>query len=168
MSQTNQKEFSISRVLDAPRELVWKAWTEPARLAEWWGPKGFVIMQCTVDFRPGGIFHYGMRSPEGFEMWGKFIYQEIVPPEKMTYLLSFSDKDQGSTRHPGALDWPLEILNTVTLKEENGKTKLTLQAVPYNATEEECRIFEEGHPSMEEGFGGTFEQLVEYLKKAGK
>ncbi len=74
-------EFVISRLFDAPRDVVWKAWTEPERLKHWWGPKGVKIVSCKVDLRPDGVFHYSMRMPDGQEMWGKFIYREIVRPE---------------------------------------------------------------------------------------
>ena len=66
-------EFFIQREFDAPRERVWKAWTEAERLGKWWGPKGFDIVSVKLDLRPGGTFHYGLKSPEGLEMWGKFI-----------------------------------------------------------------------------------------------
>src|SRR5258706_14903907 len=75
------QEFVITRVFAAPRELVWKAWTERDRLMQWFGPKGFTMPTAKMDFRPGGVFHYCMRSAEGHEMWGTFVYREIVAPE---------------------------------------------------------------------------------------
>lgn len=72
------RAFVISRVFDAPRDLVWKAHSELEGLKQWWGPKGFTWVTGTLDFRPGGMFLYGMRSPNGQEMWGRFIYREIV------------------------------------------------------------------------------------------
>src|ERR1041385_1556257 len=75
------KEFVISRVFDAPRDLVWKAFTECEHLMHWWGPKGFKMVSCKMDFRPGGIFHYCLESPDGQKMWGKFIYREIKAPD---------------------------------------------------------------------------------------
>jgi len=73
-----EREFVISRVFDAPRELVWKAWTEAPRLAQWWGPKGCTIRVVKLDVRPGGIFHYAMQYKPGHDMWGRFIYREIA------------------------------------------------------------------------------------------
>ncbi len=75
----------ITRVFDAPRDLVFKAWTEPERLMRWWGPKGFTTPFCKVDLRPGGVFHYCLRSPEGRDVWGKGVYREIVEPERIIY-----------------------------------------------------------------------------------
>jgi uncharacterized protein YndB with AHSA1/START domain len=159
-------DFVITRELDAPRDLVFKAWTEPERLAQWWGPKGVTMVSTKVDLRPGGIFHYGMRGPDGREMWGKFVYREIVPPERMVFIVSFSDEDGGVTRHPMAPAWPLEMINTLTLTEHDGKTTLTLRGAPYAATEEERATFKDGHKSMQQGFTGTFDQLAEYLARS--
>ena len=93
------RPFLISRTFDAPRELMWKAWSERARLMEWFGPKGFKMPAAKIDFRPGGSFHYCLESADGHEMWGKFVYREIVAPEKIVLVNSFSDEDGGITRH---------------------------------------------------------------------
>jgi uncharacterized protein YndB with AHSA1/START domain len=161
--------FVITREFDAPRELVWKAWTERERLMEWFGPKGVKLTAASLDFRPGGSFHYGMRMPDGKEIWGKFVYREIVAPERIVLVNSFSDAKGGVTRHPWSATWPLEMLTTTTFAEiAPGKTKLTIVWSPLNATETERKTFTEGRPSMTQGWGGTFEQLADYLKKAGK
>ncbi|HEX4342172.1 MAG TPA: SRPBCC family protein, partial [Verrucomicrobiae bacterium] len=157
--------FVITRTFDAPRELVWKAWTERDRLLEWFGPKGFKRVTASLDFKPGGIFHYCLQSPDGKEMWGKFVYREIVPPQKIVLINSFSDAKGGVTRHPFSASWPLEMLTTTTLVEEHGKTKLTLEWVPLNPTAEERQAFDAARPSMSQGWTGTFEQLDEYLAK---
>jgi len=156
----------ITRIFNAPPKLVFKAWTETERLAQWWGPKGFTLDVAKLDLRPGGEFHYSMKSPDGFEMWGKFVYHEITPPERLIFVTAFSDKDGNITRAPFSGTWPLEVLNILTLTEEGGKTKLTLSGGPINATREELKTFEETIPSMQQGFGGTFDQLDEYLAKA--
>ncbi|MBI2422545.1 MAG: SRPBCC domain-containing protein [Candidatus Hydrogenedentes bacterium] len=157
------EEFVISRTVNAPRELVWKAHTEPERLAQWWGPKGFIFLSCTVDLRPGGVFHYGMAAPDGTEMWGKFVYREIKEPERLVYVLSFSDAEGGTARHPLATGWPLEMLNTILLTEDGEKTTVTIKGGPLNATESERRTYVEGHGSMHQGFTGTYDQLEAYL-----
>jgi uncharacterized protein YndB with AHSA1/START domain len=160
------KELVITRVLDAPRELVWKAHSEAGRLMQWWGPKGFRMKVARLDFRPGGVFHYGLQTPGGQEMWGRFVYREIVAPERMVFVVSFSDAEGGVTRHPGAANWPLEVLNTLTLAESGGKTTLTLRGGPINATEVERRIFADNFAGMQQGFSGTYDQLAEYLERA--
>jgi uncharacterized protein YndB with AHSA1/START domain len=156
-------EFVISRIFDAPRELVWKANSELEALKQWWGPKGFKWKAGSLDFRPGGMFHYGLVSPTGQEMWGRFIYREIVPQEKIVSVVSFSDPQGGITRHPMSPDWPAEMLNTATFTERGGKTVLTLRSSPLNASEAENRIFFEGFKSMEGGYTGTLDQLDAYL-----
>ncbi|MBM9499184.1 SRPBCC domain-containing protein [Leptospira sp. 201903071] len=158
-------EFTYSRTFDAPRKLVWKAWTEPARLAEWWGPKGLTMGVTSLDLKPGGLFHYSMKTPDGQIMWGRFVYKEISPPEKLIYVVSFSDENAGMVRHPMAEGWPLEMLNTVTFTEEKGKTIINLKGSPINATAEEIKIFGDNFPSMNQGFAGTLDQLETYLSK---
>ena len=159
-------EFVITRTLDAPRDLVWKAWTEPDRLTRWFSPKGFTNLTSRVDLRVGGTFHYGLRMPDGGEMWGKFNYREVVPPERLVYVMHFSDAEGGVTRHPMAPTWPLKTLCTTTLEAQGDKTLLTVRAVPFEATEEEIRTFEAGRDSMKGGWGGTFDQLEAYLAEA--
>jgi uncharacterized protein YndB with AHSA1/START domain len=159
------RAFVISRVFDAPRDLVWKAYSELEGLKQWWGPKGFIWVTGTLDFRPGGMFHYGLRSPNGQEMWGRFVYREIVKPERVVSVTSFSDEKGGVTRHFLSPDWPAEMLNTATFTEQGGKTTLTIHSVAINATAHERKIFEDGFKSMEGGFTGTFDQLAAYLAK---
>lgn len=161
-------EFKISRTFDAPRELVWKAFTEADRLLEWFSPKGFGRKSTNVDLRPGGVFHYCLVMPKGEEMWGKFVYQEIVEPEKLVYIVSFSDAEGGVTRHPLGPNWPLEVLTTIAFADNDGKTTITVTAVAHNPTAEEQRAFDEGQQSMKAGFTGTFDQLEEYLAESGK
>ena len=160
------KPFEISRVVDAPRERVWQAWTEAERLKKWWGPKGFTVKQCKVDLRPGGLMHYCLRTPDGKDMWGKFVYREIVKPEKLVWLNSFSDEKGGTTVHPMSPTWPREMLTTVTFEAQGGKTKVTVQWLPVDtSTDLERKTFEEGRDSMKMGWSGTFEQFADYLKK---
>lgn len=166
MTQPSE-EFVISRLFDAPRALVWKAWTEPERLKQWWGPKGFKVHTCKVDLRSGGTFQYGMTAPDGSDMWGRFIYREIVAPEKLVFIVSFSDSSGGVTRHPWSPNWPLQILSTVLFEAQGGKTKVTVRWGPYEASEVERKTFEEGRPSMQQGWSGTLEQLEEHLNRRG-
>jgi len=163
--EPSTEEFVITRIFDAPRELVWKAWTERDRLMQWFGPKGFTMSAAKMDFRPGGVFHYCLRSPDGKEMWGKFVYREIVAPERIVLVNSFSDESGGLTRHPMSPTWPLEMLSTTTFVEQGGKTVLTIRWKPLNPTEEERKTFDGAHGGMQQGWTGTFEQLAEYLAK---
>ena len=81
--ESTPEELVITRVVDAPRELVFQAWTEPERLMRWWGPNGFTTPSFTVDLRVGGVLHYRMRSPDGKDYWGIGVYREIVPSERI-------------------------------------------------------------------------------------
>lgn len=159
-----KKELVITRVFNAPRELVFKACTEATHLANWWGPAGLKLSVIKLEVRPGGTFLYGMHAENGSEMYGKFVYHAIQAPEKLVFVNSFSDKEGNIIRAPFSNVWPLEIMNTWTFTEEGqGKTKITLRGMPYHATEEEHKAFEEMFPSMQQGFGATFDQLDTYL-----
>lgn len=158
----------LTRVFDAPRDLVWKAWTDPEHLRKWFGPKGFTMPTCSMDLRPGGVFHYGMKSPDGHEMWGKWIFQEIMPPARLVVVVSFSDAEGGVTRHPMSATWPLETLSTSTFTERAGKTTLTLRWAAHHATAVERKTFDSAHDSMTQGWGGTMAQLEAYLAAAQK
>lgn len=160
----DSRTFTINRTFDAPRALVFKLWTSPEHLARWWGPKGFAIRVVKLDARPGGIFHYVMTSATGAEMWGKKSYREIVPPERIVFVNSFSDPAGGLTRHPLAPTWPLEMLTTVVFVERDGKTEIKLSSVAHQASAFERATFEAGFESMRGGFGGTFDQLADYLR----
>ena len=160
-------DFVLSRLFDAPRDLVWKCFTDPVHMKHWWGPKGVTVVASNMDLRPGGTYHYGMKVPDGTVMWGKFVYREITPPEKLVFINSFSDEKGGLTRHPMAPTWPMEMLSVFTFEElPGGKTKFTLRWSPHNATEEERKTFDAGHDSMNQGWSGTMEQLETYLAKA--
>lgn len=162
------KEFTLTRVVNAPRELVWKAHTEEDQLLQWWGPKGFKMIKSKVDLRPGGMFHYGMEGPDGKIMWGRFVYREIVPQEKLVFVVSFSNEKGEAARHPMAAGWPVEILNTITLSEKDGKTTITISGYPINASAEEMAMYHNSHAGMETGFTGTYDQLEEYLNQIMK
>jgi uncharacterized protein YndB with AHSA1/START domain len=164
MAETQAKEFVLTRVFDAPRELVWQCFTDPERMKHWWGPKGFKVLHSQMDLRPGGTYHYGMQSPTGQPMWGKFTYREIAPPSKLVCINSFSDEKGGITRHPMAPTWPLQLLSTFTFDDKpGGKTKFTIRWQTHNATEEEQKTFDGAFDSMTQGWGGTMEQLEAYL-----
>ncbi len=160
-----QMELIIERTFNAPIELMFRVWTEHEHLKNWWGPKGFEWVQSKMNFQPGGAFHYCMRSPNGMEMWGKFIYGEIFVPNKIEFRSCFSDENGGITRNPWISNWPLEVNNILTFKEQDGKTSITLRGGPINATPEEQQIFLNGTEYMRNGFKATFEQLDDYLMK---
>ena len=166
-ARNNLQEFVISRTFDAPRDLVWKAFTEPERMKQWWGPKGVTVIKSEMDLRPGGSYHYAMRTPDGQTMWGKMVYREVTPQSRLVFVNSFSDEAGGTSRHPMAPTWPLEMLSIFTFEEESsGRTKFTVRWSPLNASEEEQATFAAGHDSMKQGWGGTLDKLAAYLPKA--
>ena len=137
----NEKErMVITRIFDAPRALVWKAWTEPQYVMQWWGPKGFTAPVCKIDFRVGGKFLCCMKSPDGQEGWNGGEYHEIVPHEKIVYSLYFADS-QGKKVDPAQLGIEHEAIEDardVVIFEDfgNGQTKLTMIG---NETMEEAK-----------------------------
>ncbi len=165
-SSSSSKEFVISRTFDAPRDVMWKAWTQRDQFVQWFGPKGFTMPVAKLDFRVGGMMHYMMRGPDGVEMWGKCVYREIVPPQRLVWVNAFSDPQGGLGRHPLAPEWPQQMLTIVTFEESApGRTTVTIRWSPIDATPAEQRVFDDNHDSMRGGWTGTFEQLEAYLAK---
>ncbi len=158
-----QTAFTLSRTFDAPRDLVFTTLSRAEHLARWWGPTGWEWVKGELDFRPGGEFHYCMRLPGGTEMWGKFLYREIEAPSRIVFINAFSNAAGELTRHPMAPTWPLEVINTLTLEAQEGRTLLTLHGEPHNASLIERQTFAAGFDSMRMGFGGTLDQLAAYL-----
>lgn len=161
--ESAKDELVITRVFNAPRKLVFKAFSETEALDQWWGPVGMEIHSSKIDFRPGGLYHYGMKSPDGKLMWGRFKFLEIVEPERIVFISSFADKDTNVIPAPFFKDFPLEVKNILILTETKGRTTLTLIGKPINATEAEQKTFFSMVSGMQQGFGGTFDQLDKYL-----
>jgi uncharacterized protein YndB with AHSA1/START domain len=129
-SMFHEKErMIVTRIFDAPRELVWKAWTDPKYVMQWWGPKGFTAPVCKMDFRVGGKFLYCMRAPDGQEYWNAGEYHEIVPYEKIVSSMYFSDSEGNKVEpeHYGVEHEAIADLHDVILFEDlgNGQTKIT-------------------------------------------
>jgi uncharacterized protein YndB with AHSA1/START domain len=142
-----ERVLVISRVFEAPRTLVFKAWTEPEHMARWWGPRGFTSAIITNDVRPGGAYRVHMRGPEGDDHWSQGVYREVVAPERLVMAGAWTDAD-GRPTSP-------ETLLTVIFEEHEGKTKLTLhQAVFESVTAREAH---------RGGWTSSLDRLVEYL-----
>ncbi|MDB5907213.1 MAG: polyketide cyclase [Massilia sp.] len=156
-------DFRITRTFNAPRALVFKTMTETQHLQHWWGPKGCRITVKSHDPRPGGMFHYCMHFPGGVDIWGRFVYREITPTERIVFINGFADAEGKAIANPMSPDWPFEMLNTTTLADQGGKTVLTLLSQPINATDLERANFLEGHASMQGGFGGMYDVYEQYL-----
>ena len=158
-------DLVITRVFDAPRTLVWRAWTDPVALAEWWGPKGCEVNVSKLELKPGGMFLYNMKMPNMPLMWGKFVYRELSPTTHMVFVNAFSDENGGTTGNPWMPVFPLEVLNDLTFTERDGQTTLALRSHPINASSEEVNVYLKSHPHRQQGFKGTFEKLDAYLAK---
>lgn len=157
------KPFTISRVFKVPRALMFKVWTEKEHFLNWFGPKGFEMKAGEFDLRPGGTFHYCMKTPQGQEMWGKAYYRDVVKEKRIVWITTFSDAAGNLTRHPMAPDWPREMLTVATFEDHPDGTKVTINWTPMNATAAEHKVFDESHAGMNGGWSGTFEQLENYL-----
>ncbi len=124
------RELVIVRVFNAPRELVWKAWTQCDLLKRWWGPKNFTAPYCKIDLRVGGKYLYCMRSPEGQDYWSTGVYREIAAPEKLVCTDSFADEKGNvvpASQYGMTGEWPLELDVTITLEAQGSQTKMTLR-----------------------------------------
>jgi uncharacterized protein YndB with AHSA1/START domain len=158
--------FVISRVFDAPAERVFAAWSDVDQLLRWFAPVGFKASAKTADIRPGGTLHYSMNTPDGRTIWGLWAFREVAPPARIVFLATFSDEAGGLTRNPWTASWPVHVLTTVTFAEHDGRTTLTMHAVPIDATPQEHATFRSGHVQIHAGWTGTLDQLAAYLAKA--
>lgn len=158
------EELVITRRFAAPRTLIWTMLSEPAHLEKWWGPAGHSLDVVSLDFRPGGRFHY--RMGEGaIAKYGVFHYREIDAPKRLVFTNSFADADGNPVRAPFSEDWPLHVLNEWTLEEADGITTLHLQGRPLDADAAGQEIFHGMFESMRGGFGATFDQLATHLEE---
>jgi uncharacterized protein YndB with AHSA1/START domain len=148
MSQTtvltnDPLELVLSRVFDAPRALVFEAWAKPEHMNRWWGPKGFTMSACEMDFRTGGSFYLGMRGPDGTDYPFRGTYDEVVVPERIVF---------SGEIHDGNF-----VRTTVTFVETAGKTTVTVRQV-YSTTSEATR----GAPV---GWSTSLDRLAEHLAR---
>jgi uncharacterized protein YndB with AHSA1/START domain len=148
-TESADRVLEIERIFDAPRSLVFKAWTEPEHLVHWYGPRGFTLRSCKLDLRPGGSWRSCMLSLEGREYWVKGVYREIVEPERLVFTYAHENQD-GTVVH--------ETLVTVTFAEQRGKTKLTLRQAIFESVKE--------RDSHRGGWNSSLDRLVEYLATA--
>jgi len=147
LTTPSDREIVITRVVDAPRRLVFEAYTNPAHLPHWMlGPQGWTMPVCEIDLRPGGGWHFVWRKSDGSEMEMRGVYKEVAPPERLV-----------STESWGG-DWP-ETLNTLVLSEEDGKTTIA-QRMRYPSKEARDAALRTG---MQEGMSVSFDRLAEYL-----
>ncbi len=156
------QELVISRIFDVRREVLWKAWTEPERLKQWWGPKGFTSPVYDIDLRVGGSYLNCMRSPEGKDYWGTGVYREIIEPELLVFTDSFSDPEGNlvpASYYGMSGDWPLELMMRVTFEGLDGLTKVTLHHAGIPAGE--------NRDLAKAGWNESFDKLEDYLDKGG-
>jgi uncharacterized protein YndB with AHSA1/START domain len=163
VARSGERAFVISRDFDASLASLWEALTDAERMAKWWGPKGCSVASAQMDFRRGGQYLYGLKTPDGGVMWGRFAYREIDQASRIVSINSFSDENGGVIRHPMSAVWPLELLSIFSLEAEGERTRLTVRAQPINATDAEVAAFFSEADGMSQGWGGTFEQLANYL-----
>jgi uncharacterized protein YndB with AHSA1/START domain len=154
-----RREFTITRVFDAPRELVFKAWTEPAHFTHWWGARGFSAPLATIsmDVRPGGEWRATMVSDDGRREVPFFgVYREVVEPERLVFTLVDPNDPQREARREGGV--PEEEVVTVTFNDLGEKTEMVFHQVGY--------LPEELIPRSKEGWSSFFDRLAEYLAQA--
>lgn len=148
-AESSDREIVFTRLFDAPRELVFTAFTQPEHVAQWWGPRGFTTTIHEMDVRPGGVWRFIMHGPDGVDYPNKIVYTEVVRPERLAY-----------THGPDGEDDSGQFQVTVTLAEEGGKTRLTMRALFASAEERDKAVREFG---AIEGGNQTLDRLDEYL-----
>ncbi len=142
----SEREVVITRVFDAPRELLFDALTNPEHVPRWFGLRDWTLPVCEIDLRVGGKWRYVMRGPDGQEMGMSGVYKEIKRPERLAYTESFDD-------------YPGETLNTGVLTEEDGRTTFTA-TILYESKEHRDAVLESG---MQHGAAETYDRLAEHL-----
>jgi len=147
--QPADRELVVTRILDAPRERVFQAWTEPEQVARWWGPQGFTTTSYDMDVRPGGVFRLSMRSPEGTDHRKIGTYREIVAPERLVFSFAWADED-GNPGH--------ETIVTVSFADLDAKTRLTLHQAIFASVE--------ARDDHQRGWTSCLERFAEYLPTA--
>jgi uncharacterized protein YndB with AHSA1/START domain len=146
---SSDREIVLSRVFDAPRDLVFAAWTDPEHVTHWWGPRGFTTTTHEMDVRPGGVWRFAMHGPDGTDYKNRIVFDEVVRPERLTY------------RHAGEEDAEdVRFRTTVTFADRGGKTELTLRMVFETAAERNHVVEKYG---AVEGGEQTLERLAEFL-----
>lgn len=145
------QEIKITRLIDAPRERVFDAWTNPDSLNEWWGPQGFSNTTESIDVRPGGVWQFNMHSPDGTDYPNRITFEEITKPERITY---HHGEDEGR---------PREFHTTVTFEDVSGRTLLTMKMVFATAELREAAL---GFGAIEGGHS-TLDNLTEFVAAAG-
>lgn len=150
-TNATRKEVTITRTFEAPRDVVFRAWTDATQLARWWGPAGWTNPVCEVDPRPGGAIHIVMHGPDPFgdaPMTG--VFREVVPPERLVFTSTPLDKNG---------DALFEVEVTVTFEDDQGKTRLTMHQVEIWSTPEAAFALN----GMEEGTRQTLDRLSDHL-----
>jgi len=155
--------YVLDRVFDAPRELVWKTWTDPELLVRWYGP-GVETIVHKLDVREGGLWLGEMRWGDNSN-YQRVEYTEVVPPERLVWLHSMSDAEWNVTSNPQMPDWPRVLLTTVTFEEDGAKTKMKLTWEPHESSEAEIACFAAAIDGLGKGWGAGMELLTELLKE---
>jgi uncharacterized protein YndB with AHSA1/START domain len=156
--------FTNTKVLNASKEVVFQAFASAEALEQWWGPVEAPISVLKFDFRVGGEFHYRMNGDMVY--YGLFHYREISAPKRLDWVNSFANERGEIIKAPfEGFDFPLEVINVLTLNEQNGVTTLTITSEPINATASEIATFDAIRDNMTQGFSGTFNQLESYISR---
>ena len=156
--------FVIERSFPVTPERLFRAFTDVKEMAQWYAPAGMTTIKAEQDLKPGGIYHYGLSSGQGNEMWGKVTYKEITPHSRLVYRQSFSDAAGGLNRHPMAPTWPMEMLTIMDFSVEGEKqTRLKISWIYAGVDDAEGETFRAAHDGMKGGWTGTLDGLYAYL-----
>lgn len=156
-------EFVIDRKFNAPRELVWRAWTDPNLLQRWYGP-GVETVIHKFELKPEGVWLNEMKM-KGGSNFQKMVFKEVVEPEKLVWHHCSADEDWNVAANPMMPDWPRVLLTTVTLTEEGGGTNVRLAQVPLDATDAEIACFAKMKDGMSGGWGMGYEIIEQVLQE---
>ena len=155
VAERTDREVIFTRIFDAPRELVWKVWSDPRHIGQWWGPNGFTTTTHSMDFKPGGVWRFVMHAPDGTDYHNKIVYLEIVKPERLVFKHSGGEDDTEDVSHQ----------TTVTFVAEGNQTRLSMRML-FSTAEELQRVVE--RYGAIEGGKQTLGRLAEYVEKTAR
>jgi len=158
-------DLKFSRLVDAPREFLFRVWTQAEHFAQWFAPRRIDISFCRIDPRPDGAIHFCHRTQDGMEIWVKGIYREFVAPERLVFSLWFVDAGGAPAPHPMFPDWPTDasILTTVTFADIDGRTQLTVQQGLVRGAADATCTFGRERDAARAGWIETLDRLREYV-----
>ncbi|MBZ0130763.1 MAG: SRPBCC domain-containing protein [Rhodobacteraceae bacterium] len=159
----NDPVLRLTRDFAASQDRLWSAWTDPAALTDWFTPEGATATLLRHELRPGGMLLSRLDMPGADPSYSRFVYREVAPNRRLSWLHGFGDAEGNPKRHPMAADFPLLLVSTLVFAPKDGGTAMTLTWQPHQASADEVHFFAQNLDGMRAGWAGPLDQLARYL-----